>query len=137
MLGKPAQRTSRKDVHRRGAQSSARLLKQKEEGLNDLHCSFQVYLPPSHYLFQARHSTARLVRASVEQQQAGTTEPCAGETSWTPPSSMHTAVDQLILQTMNQDSASSVLQGQGTERKKSCFFYISHQINTLFSRYVV
>lgn len=58
MLGKPAQRTSRKDVHRRGAQSPALLLKQKEEGLNDLHCSFQAYLPPSHHLFQARHSKA-------------------------------------------------------------------------------
>lgn len=64
MSGKPAQRTSRKDVHRSGAKSSALLLKknQKEEGLNDLHCSLQVYLPLSHYLFQAR--------TLVEQQQA-------------------------------------------------------------------
>lgn len=71
------------------------------------------------------------------QQQARTTERCAGESSWAPSSSAHTAADQPQTQTVNKDSASSASQGRIRERKKAWFFDIPHQINALFSRYFI
>lgn len=65
-----------------------------------------------------RHGMAQQVGASVEQQQAWTTEPCAGETSWPPSSSAHRAADQLKWQTMNHHSASSV-----SHRKQKVLFF--------------
>lgn len=70
MSGKPAQRTSRKDVHRSGAKSSALLLKKTKRKRVEMTCialSKCICLLPTIYF---RHGTARLVGTLVEQQQA-------------------------------------------------------------------